>query len=145
MRFVRFLSQEPLHVLQLSLEATILCPNILLGSRIDQVRKILRHTSLKNFLKSLFSSTTISSRHPCQILSEFRCHLGIVLPMGGMDCQLPFVRHARVLVQACLPRHCRQHLLVGMVVLLNLLGNFFVQPQRRILSSTATGTILGVR
>ena len=46
----------------------------------------------------------------------------------------------KVRVQTCLPPNCRQHLLVGKVVVLNCPANLLAQPQRRIVSSIVIGT-----
>ena len=73
----------------------------------------------KTFLKSPFKSHTSSS-----LSSTFLQRIDVIFDLfrswAGIDCQLPFIRHARVLLQMCLRKDYRQHLLVGKVVLLNL-------------------------
>ena len=53
------------------------------------------------------------------VLSKLFC------PWSGLNCRLPFARHARKFVRPCLPESRRQHLLVRQIVFLNSFHHSF--------------------
>ena len=101
------LSQEHVHALLLSPGVAILCSGISGGSRLNQVRKNLQHTS-----KNLPQISIQFAHKVVTLVKFFQRMMSSRNPWSDINSQLPIARHARVFVQARLSKDCRQHLLV---------------------------------
>ena len=99
--FCAFLSQEPRRgVLGAFLVAGWLCSSILLEPRSGQVRRKIRHAEKLSQSPFQFAHKTATF---VKFLQSFDAISKLFCLWCGVSCQFPLLRHARILVQTCLP------------------------------------------
>ena len=123
--FSAFLSQSRCRVLGAFLAVGWLGSSIVIGSRSRRVRRKSQHVRRRPL--SNLHSLHAQIRHLRPIPSEHRYNPETTLPLGWHRLSLPFARHARMLVQTCLPAD--RSLLVRRSFLLNLVRQSFWPAQ----------------